>query len=784
MLLYGCSVQIRGNYMNLMDDTLALETIGFLQSRNAHLSRDCITVIDPSDNSIEVIIPFDTDLNQDLVVYFTTTADPGISVLNSDTDQEWISNETTLSFTSNTISYPVKLTSQYSSTGSPATREYTLYIKKFFKPELTQKNWAAANTSGAIDLVFEFRDENNSPLASGIDWIAGSSVNSLSYDDKVQIENYNPTNSSGKFQGLSIKQEIPGVSTVFIPNSHFKTTDGRFQATGDDRHPEDSSITGTLLTFTFMPSSAVYLSSDSGDDSYPKAGFNPSTPAKTWNKIINILEQASKEQFQYIYVAKGDYDTKEGGRFKNTGSWISIIGGWNSDFTTQDNSSDKSTFHNSLQLKGEKQPSGVFEYIATAVDMSQKEITLSNITIKVNPDSGRVLQNSTALLVYSLSDKPHTVSLNNVQCKANEGTDTYGVYIKNTNVEVNNSSISGGNGTNLSCALYFEGDNQLTIDNSDLSGGNASAGDSKGIEITAGSNDGIGNVRINNSKIISGQSAEKSHSAYGIDAIAVGKLEIQDSSILAGFKSWGSQGQYIDESYGLKFTDATTVSLVNVWIHSTAIGYQAVSVHSESANDSVSLTVDRSTLIAENATNTHGMVFKASYPELSTISMQNSVIHIDKGGNGKGIIISSVQELNANILYNTILINGETELIGIDVQSSLNDATILRISNNTFYSSHDSLQLQGIKAVSDLSSSNISAIPGVYTIHHNNFWASGGVEFVFSMSTNGTYTLQKMQSNSNDIFKNNVSKQVDVDNVDMIYNYDTPDFDIGINTSN
>ena len=127
--------------------------------------------------------------------------------MNSETNEEWVSNETTLSFASNTTSYLVKLTSQYASTGSPATREYTLYIKKFFVPELTQKTWAAANASGNIDLVFEFRDENNSPIASGIDWTGGS-ASSLSYDNKVTIESYSPGNSSGKFQGLLVKQEI------------------------------------------------------------------------------------------------------------------------------------------------------------------------------------------------------------------------------------------------------------------------------------------------------------------------------------------------------------------------------------------------------------------------------------------------------------------------------------------------------------------------------------------------------------------------------------------------
>lgn len=779
MLLCGCKIHIRGSYLNLRDDTLALKTVGFLQSRNVHLSRDCITEIDSSENSIDVIVPFDTDLSQEFVVYFTTTADPNISVLNSETNEEWVSNETTLSFASNTTSYLVKLTSQYASTGSPATREYTLYIKKFFVPELTQKTWAAANASGNIDLVFEFRDENNSPIASGIDWTGGS-ASSLSYDNKVTIESYSPGNSSGKFQGLLVKQEIPGVSTVFIPNSHFETTDGRFQATGDDTHPEYPGITGTFLTFTFAPSSAVYLSSTSGDDNAQNAGLSASTPAGTLGKIIEILKNPpSSQQFQYIYAAAGDYDTDGEGLFTDTGPWISIIGGWNSDFTTQDTSPGVSTFRNSQQPSSPGRPSAVFEYNAS--NQPPYNIALADITIEVNPDSGNVLANSTALLVSSSAGSTHRVTLNNVHCAANQGSgdDTYGVFITDTNVEVDNSRITGGTGSNISCALYFEGETDLTIDNSVILGGTSATGDSMGIRIAQGPVSGTGKVIINDSKITSGQSAS-TRTAYGIHSLAVTELEISNSSILAGFKSWGSKGLNITNSYGLKFEDAI-VSLDNVWIHSFADGDQAVSILSESVVDSVVLTVDRSTFISENAQNTNGMVFQSNSTNSAAILVQNSVIYAAGGENGNGFSIDTDEELDAIILNNTIHIDGNTELSGIDIQSELGAASSnLSILNNIFYSSGTSIPLKGIKAVSDLSSSNTSGIPGVYKIHHNNFWASAGVEFDFSAAVPNQYTLKEMQENGNNIFHGNVSRQVDAD---MSYDYSTSDFDMGRITS-
>ena len=772
IILASCKFQspeISNNSENA--DIVSLQSIGFSKSDNSWLTQDCITQVDNSKDDIYIILPYAVnaaDLLKGVIITFTAKSTqtrvgmPDSQTATQISGDPWISGQTKLIFASPGATQPVRLLMNHPISGDLIVRDYIVHTKKNIRPKLLNSEITErSGTETAITLKFQIVDENDNPIPAPSQstgtWLDEESLPIWYTESKITLLNYPPQYDPAENAFLlEIEPRIQGISEIFFPNRVFEDQDGNV-TTDTSTHPQDESIEGTLIRVKYSPS-ALYLSHAGNDEN---TGLTPEEPVRTWKRAKEI---AAEEGIENINVAASNepYDVAGEGEIRYSGPgtpWFSITGGWQEHFSQQYDTAEqsgdpKTTFIDSQQvtdLTGSDPVTAVLSYKSTVEPPFTPVLT--DVTIKVDSTSPSI-DNSAALFVDGSSGTGAVkIILNNVDCQAFEGTGIYsnGMMVRKASVELRNSRITGGDVDSNSRAMLLSEIRQVTIEDSEITGGNGGSGNSYGIEIVdsqdgtvtidnsmiaSGVVDGGGTYGIkagelgtltilNETRIIGGQ-ANNGGTSCGIEALEGGILNFEYSSIVAGFENWGvDPGADENTVYGLHIKN-TQANLRHVWIHSAPCADISVPViyDADTSASSSYLIATGNSFISGDANTAAGIIFNNDAGSTGTpwVFLQNSVLNVGQSLQEPAAGLHFKNSMTGYILNNVIHVKGNAanESAGIKFSSSTYIAdTGLNISNNLIYSD-DVANLYGIISNFDITENSFQN--GAFQIHHNNFW--------------------------------------------------------------
>ncbi|OQX28720.1 MAG: hypothetical protein B0D92_07455, partial [Spirochaeta sp. LUC14_002_19_P3] len=566
----GCNAFLRQDYHGTFDDTLSLQTIGFLERDNTSLTRDCVATVSAEMDDIYIVIPYDFNISQELTVSFqvkSSLAQVGIpsATNNSITGSPWVSGSSRIKFNTPQETKNIRLVMDHPVTNEKLNRDYTLHIKKIIQVKLLNKNISQIPGGSNPVLQFQIVDENGDPIPNQDEgtWMPEATVPIWHTDLSLFFDQYPPdfSTTDNAFL-LEISPRRTGFSEIFLPNGFYVDKEGN-KTESSDIHPVGDSL-GALLRINYT--APVLHLSYNGDDL--NDGLTANTPVKTWSRAIEI---AANEGIQFLKAVASDsnpYDVAGKGEIEYSGSgtpWFNISGGWSPDFSTQytpaNSGYQETIFYDSTQTSGSGGTglSSVFSFRST---MSPPiSLLLSSITVEA---SSKDISDSSALIISNPSgDTSKTISLNQVVCLGASGSGTHNsamAILDSANVDIRESTITGGSASSSSKGIYVYNIHKAVIDNSEIYSGTASSGNSIGLEII---NAASSNFSITESQIESGMASGSAYGIYSED----GTLKIDNSTIIA--KGTGGSG------YGI-YSKNTAITINNNTIELTGTGKSKV----------------------------------------------------------------------------------------------------------------------------------------------------------------------------------------------------------------
>ena len=838
-LLLGCDALFRGDNFNIDDNTVALQSIGFRLNDNTGATKDYGIEVASDQSELEIPIPYTASLTDPLTLYFTTNSNTiqvgeasgqSKNKLNGD---PWVSEQTQLSFPTIHTIQSVRLLKTQPITGETTVTDYSLRIKKIIRPKLLNPDiFDELDSTENASLYFHIVDESGDQIENqeAGNWMSSRAF--LWYDSlQFTVIDYPPLyDSVEQAFKLEIKPNVSGTSELFILNGAYEDENG-ITLYNTDSHPQDGATTGSLFSVAYKPPT-VYLSF-LGDDN--NVGLIPSLPVKTWAKAKKLAESEGISNINVVASDSQPYDVAGEGAINYSGTesfWGNINGGWREDFLEQYSTTMASgeypatIFFDSQQGSGtdNENPSSVFSYIITEEPPFQP--SLKNITITVDSNQSDI-NNSTALFVSGKPSSLFTITLKNVVCQASNGNggNSNGMIVKNANAKIIECNISGGDASSDSRAIFFKNAEQVSIEQSQIVGGNVSGSGSYGIEIDSPN----GSFNINNS-VVSGGNAE-SGDTYGIRLVAEGELNIMNTSTIVGGNAAGGTSTAIEsmfggilnsedsivlagaqiggvdpgidenEVYGLNLENIK-VTLNRMWVHSFSGKNLSASVKTTLSKDDfdqyseLPFVAKNSSFISGDATETTGIIFSDNAQSIPLpVFLQNSVISVGSsstGGRSAGLHFPG--SMKGYILNNTIHVKdavGEASGILLEAKtwSSANETNEeelrLEIRNNLIYSDTTE-KLYGIK--SSIEIINYNYYSGRFVVHNNNFWDStpavvlqmaigSGLPLPTTIEEYHMHAATDAADQSQPPnFLGNITQSVAID---MSYDYSSRDFSIG-----